>query len=827
VITRAAQCLIRGTLHWSSEGGALPAIAEHLRRFLIGGAVVGLFAATTAAATAADQPDQLVEIVVTAEKRASTVQDTPISMTALSGEQLETRGISSVEALAGAVPGVSMRTAGPGQTEYEMRGLTSSGGSVATVGFYLDETPLSASAVAANGRTVIDPELFDLNRVEVLRGPQGTLYGAGSMGGTIKLVSNAPKLGTFEGAASVDASQTDGGKTNGGGSLMLNFPIGDRAALRVVTTEKYISGWIDRVVIQPGAFPYPTNFGACGYYFCTRGNVLDAPVQQVIKDSNAERFASVRAALLVKPSDELSVTASVMYQRIDADGYNQYQSPPGNLAIYQPSNIQEPYYDSFKLASLNIVYNFDGAQLTSNTSYWQRFVIQSQDSTEPLQNIFNLTQFIPTLYQEEDPTTQISQELRLTSTGEGPFQWVGGIFAADLHSGYVGHEQTPAFGSALGCTSGISGGSCPPADTFNINNGGQAANPQGILYNQDNPNVLKQSAVFGELSYKLMPDLKLTGGLRYYKFNVHDNTDACGVGTGTGNGSCLIGSAAGSGSNVLPKLNLSYTPTADLTLYGTASKGSRPGGVNLPIPLPTAAQLAANPYAYNCGPGSGPVYDTSQPSYYHPDSVWSFELGEKARFADQRFTLNADIYYVQWQNIQQLIELSCGYLTNVNAGQAHAYGPEVEFAARISSAWILNLSGATTQADIYSPSVASGIAPGTRIINVPKYTGTLALDYDHPVYTALRIIGRLAESYVGPTNDIAYYRETLPSHSFLDGRIGISGNAWEAFVVGTNLTNEHAALTIDNTTFAWQQPTITRVSTNQPRTIGLELKYRF
>src|SRR5882757_8654625 len=146
-------------------------------------------AATGAAGTGPEPEDKgLAEVVITAEKRESTVQETPISMSALSASQLQNENIATLEDLAGAVPGVSLRTAGPGQTEYEMRGLTSAGGSTATVGFYVDETPLSASAVALNGRTVIDPDLFDLNNVEVLRGPQGTLYGAGSMGGTIKLV---------------------------------------------------------------------------------------------------------------------------------------------------------------------------------------------------------------------------------------------------------------------------------------------------------------------------------------------------------------------------------------------------------------------------------------------------------------------------------------------------------------------------------------------------------------------------------------------------------------------------------------------------------------
>src|SRR6202790_3180865 len=217
----------------------------------------GSAVAAPAGNTPAENPG-LEEIVVTAEKRESTVQATPISITALSATDLAQENIVTVEDLVGKVPGISLRTAGPGQTEYEMRGLSSGGGTAATVGFYIDETPLSASAVALNGRTVIDPDLFDLNHVETLRGPQGTLYGSGSMGGTIKLVTNQPKLGIFEGATDTTVSQTTHGKTNGGGSLMLNLPLGDIAALRTVMTAKYVSGFIDRIIAPPGEFPAPS-----------------------------------------------------------------------------------------------------------------------------------------------------------------------------------------------------------------------------------------------------------------------------------------------------------------------------------------------------------------------------------------------------------------------------------------------------------------------------------------------------------------------------------------------------------------------------------------
>ena len=769
------------------------------------------------------------EIIVTAEKRESTVQATPIAMTALSAGDLSEQNITSIQDLVGAIPGISLRTAGPGQTEYEMRGLASSGGSVATVGFYLDETPLSASAVALNGRTVIDADLFDLNRTEVLRGPQGTLYGAGSMGGTIKLVTNPPKLQTLEGAAEVDASQTTGGSTNGRGSLMLNIPLGDIASLRFVTTDKYISGWIHRYVIAPGQFPFPTNFGNCGVYYCTRGDVQDAPIAQDHANSNLERFISSRASLLVQPSDALSITGNFMYQRIDADGYANFQSPPGNEAIYQPYDIKEPYYDSFHLWSLKVSYDMSFANLTSASSYWQRDVYQSTDSTEALQNIFNYTAFVPNLYSENDRTWQIAQELRLTSRGEGDFQWVGGLYYSNLHSGYVTQNQTVGFVTTPVCplppVGGAVGGTCPASSQFYYAPPVTGPNPEGIMFNDNNPNILSQKAIFGETSYKLTPTLKLTTGLRFYKFNIGNNANQAGLGTASGDATPTIDSASGSNTSLLPKVNLSYEPSSDLTLYGTISKGSRPGGVNLPIPLVPFSQGAF----YYCGPGTGPSYLTSQPAYYAPDDIWSAEMGEKARFADRRFTVNADVFYVKWHNIQQLVVLSCGYPYNTNVGDAKTYGPELEMAAKVTDAITAELSAAYTQAYISAPNNTPGlpIEAGTRVTSIPKYTGNLAVSYESMLAQDYRLTFRVAESYVGPVEDTAYYRETLGSYGLMDFRMGVGKEAWKASFFGTNMTNKHAGLTIDNTVFAWQQPTITRVSTNQPRTMGIAFETKF
>jgi iron complex outermembrane receptor protein len=813
------------------------------------------------AATPTKVGGELEEIVVTAEKRESTVQATAISITALSATDLAQENITTVEDLVGKVPGISLRTAGPGQTEYEMRGLSAGGGTAATVGFYIDETPLSASAVALNGRTVIDADLFDLNHVETLRGPQGTLYGSGSMGGTIKLVTNQPKLGTFEAATDTTASQTSHGSTNGGGSLMLNLPIGDIVALRTVMTAKYISGFIDRIIAPPGQFAAPTlpsgTPGApalCAYY-CDRGDVLNAPVQQVVKGANRERFASARAILLVKPSDALSLTTTLMYQRIDADGYNNFQDPPGShyLAIYQPYNQPEPYYDSFKMASIKAEYNFGPATVTSATSYWKRFVEQSTDSTEALQNINNLTHlvngvyvpnFIQNLYVEDDPTTQFAEELRVTSNSSGRVQWVGGLYFAKLDSGYITYNQEPGFATSLTCglpsAAHPVAGYCPASSVAPVNSvlrypdpslppypSPQAANPNGVVFNDNNPNTLKQSAIFGEGTYKFTDALKLTAGIRFFHFQIKNHADQAGLGTASVNQDHTILDQSASGNAVLPKLNLAYEPTPDLTVYGTIAKGSRPGGFNLPIPLPTPQVLAVNPYAYNCNAGAVTV--SSQPSYT-PDSVLSFEVGEKAKFADRRITVNADIYYIKWSHIQQVLSLTCGYPYNTNAGNARSYGPEVEVSAQIVKGLTLDLSGAYNTAEINDPApnaIASGIAPGTRVLSVPLYTAVAGVNFQPAITDSMNGLLSLSSSLVGPVRDQAAAPRILPRYDLIDARAGVSSGPWAAYVFGTNLTNRVAQLTVNNTVFAWQTYAITRVSTNQPRTIGLDFQYKF
>jgi iron complex outermembrane receptor protein len=756
------------------------------------------------AAPHADQRgDELQEIVVTAEKRDSTVQKTPFSITALAGDALLEHGITSMEEIVQTTPGLSMRTSSPGETELEMRGLSSSGGAAPTVGFYLDETPLTSPAAALVGKVVIDPDLFDLNRVEVLRGPQGTLYGAGSMGGTVKLVTNAPTLNRFEGVANARYSNTSGGGNNGGGNAMLNLPlVDDKLAVRIVGTDMYTSGWIDRIVVDPfpiGAGP-PDTAPCGGWYVCARGNVAGAPVSKIVRNTNWNRVTAGRLSLLFQPTDTIKILPLVMSQHLTAGGYSQYDSPPGTLAHYQPFDASEPLSDRFTLYSLTVTGDFPGAQLTSASSYYSRTESQTQDAAEVqgyyFGSFFSFFPIVPSPSNETDVTIQRSQELRLASTGDGRWQWIVGGFVSSFQSVFNYYQPDVAWAP--------------------LSVGGAAANPLGLDFQGHNLYDVKQDALFGETSYQFTDAIKGTVGLRWFKFDTRLDYEESGISSNSGNATPYTGSISGNARGFNPKFNLAYLPTKDVTLYAEIAKGFRPGGVNLPVPV------------YTCG---------NIPLSYSPDSIWNYEAGEKARLLDGKVTINSDLYYIQWKDVQQYLTIpQCGFNYSGNAGNARAYGPEVEVTALIIPEVTFALSGTYTKSEITS--VAAGnqgfllaanqpIQPGTPLENVPEYTVGGSLTYKRTLFTNYIFMARVADNYVGTSHDLSYYFEQLPGYNLIDLRLGVSHDRWRVNGFVTNLGNKVAQLSINTNAITDNQPALTRVSTNQPRTVGMDLTYSF
>jgi outer membrane receptor protein involved in Fe transport len=751
-------------------------------------------------AWAADADDSgITEVVVTAQRFNSTVQNTPISLSAVSGDQLDAAGINSVEGLAHEVPGLSLRSAGPGQTEYEARGLASSGGSSPTVGFYLDDVPLSPPATSQTGKVVIDPNLYDIDRIELLRGPQGTLYGSGSMGGTVRVITNQPKLDTFEGSVQGTVSDTQGGSGNGSGNFMVNVPVGDTLAVRAVVTDTYRSGWLDRVVLNP----FPEDVPASALPAYGRGNVLAAPVQTVVTHVNTEYLDGLRVTALFKPNDDLSVTATALYQHMSMTGYDEFDDPPGinYLTHYEVGDLAEPVKDWFHFYSLNAVYNLGFADLTSTSGYFQRHEIQSQDAGESISYFDGFYPYASTYFTEVDITRQFSQELRLSSKGNDALNWVAGAFYSDDSSDWDEY----AFSS----------------------NPNYAAPPpiNGVIYNGDQFYRVKQYAAFVDGSYEFIEHWKFSTGVRYYHYSSETSVFGEGLFAPTPTGATYVDSVSDKGFN--PRFNLSYSPSGNLNTYVSASKGYRPGGPSYgPFP-----QL-------NCGGGTPPPYQS--------DSIWDYELGEKAKLFDNWLTINSDIYYIKWNNVQETVAVPCGYTFEANAGNARSYGPELEVNAKLSSNWSVSASASYTDAKITHPSATfiaavlvnptpggiSGCPDATHcvipILNVPKDAGSLSLIYTQKVLNDYNLTARVSDVYVGSSFDQAYhFGIPLPSYNIANARLGLAGDKWTATLFVDNLNNKVAELAANNTQFQFNIPQLTRISTNQPRTFGTEINYRF
>jgi outer membrane receptor protein involved in Fe transport len=770
----------------------VPGVGSYLLR-LTAHALVFSAAWGTASAWGADADEGgLTEIVVTAQRFNSTVQNTPISLSAISGEQLDAAGVTSVEELAREIPGLSMRSAGPGQTEYEARGLSSSGGSAPTVGFYLNEVPMTPPAQSQTGKVVIDPNLYDVDRIEVLRGPQGTLYGSGSMGGTVRVITNEPKLNTLEGSVQGTLSDTQGGSGNGGGSFMLNVPFGDVLAARVVGTDTYRSGWIDRVVLNP--FPQD---GAV-----TRGNVMAAPVQSVTTDVNTEHLYGGRLSVLFKPNDDLSVDAFTLYQHMEMGGYDEFDNPPGAgyPAHYEAAPVAEPIGDTLYVYGLTVTDNLGFADLTSATGYFRRREDQTQDASESFSNVLGIYPYIAVPFSEVDITRQFSQEIRLSSQQNERLNWVGGLFYSDDRSDWDLYSAQPAFSS-------------PP-------------DPNGILVASDFFYRVRQYAAFADGSYQFADNWKFETGLRWYRYQSDAVDEQYGA---------LLASPIptapqkfGTSDNGFnPRFDLSYTPSNRLTEYLSIAKGYRPGG-------PSNGQLPDI-----CGGGQSPSYK--------PDTVWDYELGEKARLFDNWLTINSDVYYIEWKGAQEVVTIpACGYTYNANAGNGRSFGPELEITAKLSANWTVAANANYTNAKIDHPTTAFATAilatapPGglsgchsvsdctVPILNVPEYGGSLALSYATKVFNGYDLTARVSGVYVGPSTDQAFYFGVpLPSYYIANARAGLAGEKWSVSVFVDNLNNKVAWNTANNTQFQFNIPQLTRISTNQPRTFGTEINYRF
>jgi iron complex outermembrane recepter protein len=772
-------------------------------------AVAGLWAGSAAAQQQqSSQPGQLEEIIVTAEKRESTIETTSISITAVSGDDIVNRGFTDLASLMQTVPGVSIRTSGPGMTEFEMRGVASNGGNSPTVGFYFDDTSLTAAAATNEGKIVISPDLYDLNRVEVLRGPQGTLYGSGSMGGTIKVVPNAPNPELFEASAEAKFADTDHGGFDHGENAMVNLPFwAGKAALRIVGSYSDDAGWIDRVVIAPGQFPLPSGLVTTptASYYTVRGNVLAAPIAAEYHDVNDVEKSTVRVAAVLKPIDGLTITPSYFYQKLNSGGLPYIDSTPGTDAFYQPFDTPERYHDEFRLEALSVKYRTDLFEISSATAYWSRHEPLVQDTAESwttalLADGIGITGYGPgggnlgkSYAEENNESHQTTEELRVSSVGDTRLKWLIGYFYSDFISPW-----NIIFPSQ-------SGASNPDIGTNN-------------LFSYYTPFKILQQSVFGEATFNITEPFSITVGARRYHYDAPVYLDQYGGLTPT-----VVAATTPSAQGVTPKATLSYQFDKDLLVYATAAKGFRPGGGTGPVPTegPESCEKQLQ-LEYNSHGGyvAGPIA-------FNSDWVWSYELGEKWRSSDNRISVNAAGYFESWIGVQQVNPLSCGYVYTANAGNAHVYGGEFEVNAVVVHD--LQATGNLTYSHstlVSSNLVDSPFSPGAEIQQVPKWSGTVGLSYRHDIAEQLALTARAESTYVGSRTDATFYINNLPSYDLTNLRAGVDGGRWSAVLFINNVADKRALLN-NITQDANNLGDLNRVAVSQPRTTGIDLNYKF
>ncbi len=763
--------------------------------------------AAPAAPAAASGPLMLDTVNITAQKRKEDVRKVPLSVSVVSGEAIQDNHITDLADLSRAVPNLSFSSqGGPGLGTFEMRGVSSQAGS-ATVSIYLDDVSLTTRNLYSQGTA--EPRFFDLERVEVLRGPQGTLYGSSSLGGTIRFISKQPDATAFSGNAYGELSTTSRGGTNYLAQAVVNIPLAkDQIGLRIGVQTGRESGTIDQVS--------PTTLG-----------VID-------KDINSAHWEVLKLALKAQLSPGWSITPSLFYQRYKADDVDVafltvggYQLPPDatppTLKKFQTSKtVREPGTDKLMVPAVTLNGDLGFADLTGVLSGYKRRFDRIQDGTYI--NVGYIASVItdPVLgatvnglnsaVQLANKTDQTSLELRLASKdydpSRGPFTWVGGLYLARTKTEVFDNE--PIFGINAAFTAAGADINDPAqlADSF------PGAFTGDSSYYSARHYLDKQYSLFGELTYNVSPTLRGTVGMRALRAKQAFTREGDFYYAG-GPTTAAIDSKT---TAYTPRFALSWDANGETTLYGNVAKGFRLGAANRPVP---ATPLVAQDLADLGLPG------TTVPASFKPDSLWSYELGSKSRLFGNRVSLNVAIFHIDWKNIQQNVVLpSSGFDFETNVGRAKVDGIEAEGRWRASDALTLS-AGASYVRAVFAEDVPAlglgddgelNVSKGDRIQGVPKYSARLGVEYRMAATSAADVVLRASGQWTGNSHGTFVRSSTdykRPGYFSADASVGLNLDRWEFSVFAKNLTNSGKIL---------QQPSIQGVSEAyylRPRTLGI------
>jgi len=741
--------------------------------------------AYAAPADTAAAGDELAEITVTATRRTETSANTPIAIDAFSGETLQTYGVQSLQDLNKIDASVTVNNFGAVQQQLVVRGISSN--IAATTGLYLDESPL-LGGFQNNFRGDGTPgiRLIDVDHIEVLKGPQGTLFGSGSMDGTLRVISNRPNLSSFGGSISLDAAAVQHGDGYYDGNIVLNAPISDTFGVRLVGWGESGGGFIDQMI---------------------NGRTL--------KDVNNETLKGGRLTALWKPADDLTLTGSVTYQAANVDGAQAWNPSAGTYINTETS--LEPYNDDYLLFNVTANYTLGFGELIGVFTHGVNSTVQSFDST-PTNCGFGLCppvvpplSFIPDLHFGDT-----TGELRFVSKFNGPVQVVTGVYYESDKSTFNGSAVYDAANGNPGCID------VPDCEAKGLREPGN--NFTGVPANYlefgtiDNLNV-DQYAVYGQVDWKIIDPLTLTLGARYFSATIKDLTfstqdiappNACNWVEGCVTTPYVTFSGSDRQTKTTYNIALLYKLTADVNLYARAASGFRIGGINTDFNPANLPQI---------------------PLGFQPDSLWDYEGGIKAYFLDRKLYIDLAYYHIDWTNEQINAVAEGAFEYTLNAGKTATDG--VEFDVNYLVARGFTLTGAVSYNDArlaqtLPPEVTAagnGGNKGDPVPLSPKFIASLAGTYDFTFGNgmggyATADVNYRDHSQLGFNSTDQFYAQ-LPSYVLADLRAGIRWSKYDLGLFVRNIGDKDAYSGLEKTTDG------TRVFSPRPRTIGLSFNGSF
>lgn len=762
----------------------------------------------------------LEEITVTATKRETTIQDVPFSINAQTAADIKRTGATDLEELSRNVAGLTVQNLGPGQSQVAIRGVSAGQivrdqpGVKEQVGVYLDESVISLSLFTP------DFDLYDLNRVETLRGPQGTLFGSGSVGGTIRYITNKPNRDAFDANVELDFNSITDGDVGGSVKGMVNIPLGDgNAALRLVGYTTEYGGFIDARMESGG----------------------------VRSDVNGGNRTGVRAALTFDIGERITITPRIVYQEVEADGFNRQEAfnlfanpytttrPPVQLGEReQHLLLNEEFTDETLLADVVFEAAFESFDFTFVGSQMDRDILVSRDASALTGSVSvdlgypDAGVLLPSNLRDTTDLKQTTFEARISSNNDGRLQWLAGAFWSDTERNYGQRLPTPGYADVTDATLGA-GTSAAVANGF-----ADLDSPYNALLPYD----IEQIAIFGELNFDVTDALQLTVGGRWYDFEESRRFYSGGL---FANGDDQTDTTSSDGFT--PRVMASFDLNDEVTLNAQVSQGFRLGGVNDPL------------NATLCTPEDLQIFGSFQS--YQDEKMWNYEAGIKSGFGNG-ITLNAAVFYSDIEDLQATLDAgSCSSRVSFNVPKAHTQGVEFEVGAQPSESLYLSLAGSILESEFDSTvvdgsgDVIGGLRAGNRLASVPDFQIAASGSYYYP----LSLFGG-SDGFVTATIHHVGDRITQPSdqepgagnfssglpfggalgtevtsldleldpYTIINLSTGIEKDDWSAVLYIHNVGDENADLSFDR-----ERGGRARLGfrTNKPRTIGITFRKSF